>query len=316
MSFPNRKGGASRLHQDQSRPPNLSQSQLRIQQPQHSQQPVRNTHLSHEMPHEPSQPQGQSQDFPEIFSIIQQNASQTLTIFKHNSSDALERFEQEILATERELQIARNEADLNFEENIENLLGQSELLETEIQNHQELDHALEESKIELFESKSRKARDCLTCFIHQTRESLNCLKTLYTGEKEGQFYNIIIQSNDLFEALIRESLLRLENISLNAISHFEEHRQESIIRRERLVRNLLRRYEQNQAFSSINQQRSYKRNITDEEFNERLKCPICFQLFEKNVEYVCLECQHLFHDDCCYQWINVHKSCPVCLRSA
>ncbi len=45
------------------------------------------------------------------------------------------------------------------------------------------------------------------------------------------------------------------------------------------------------------------KNILDE-------CPIC--LDKDNKIFITTKCNHKFHEDCFYRWVNINSSCPIC----
>ncbi|KAK3253101.1 hypothetical protein CYMTET_37634 [Cymbomonas tetramitiformis] len=43
-------------------------------------------------------------------------------------------------------------------------------------------------------------------------------------------------------------------------------------------------------------------------------CSICQDHFKVAENVVCLDCQHFFHKDCVYPWLEMHNSCPTCRK--
>ena len=41
-------------------------------------------------------------------------------------------------------------------------------------------------------------------------------------------------------------------------------------------------------------------------------CTICLDNYEKNDEITELDCGHIYHYKCIYQWVQSKKSCPLC----
>jgi hypothetical protein len=54
------------------------------------------------------------------------------------------------------------------------------------------------------------------------------------------------------------------------------------------------------------------RKIATAEYIEKLECSICLVAFEFGKYYVTLKCGHIFHEECVKQWVEEHRSCPVC----
>lgn len=48
-------------------------------------------------------------------------------------------------------------------------------------------------------------------------------------------------------------------------------------------------------------------------FNRLDKCSICLDNFVIN-KVLKLECNHFFHKDCIYKWLNVDLRCPLCRK--
>lgn len=42
------------------------------------------------------------------------------------------------------------------------------------------------------------------------------------------------------------------------------------------------------------------------------KCPICYEEFQKEEVIIKLPCGHLFHRQCCKNWVLQKANCPVC----
>lgn len=41
-------------------------------------------------------------------------------------------------------------------------------------------------------------------------------------------------------------------------------------------------------------------------------CPICQEDFPSGTEVGCMDCEHLFHYHCIYQWFQTKLNCPLC----
>ena len=53
--------------------------------------------------------------------------------------------------------------------------------------------------------------------------------------------------------------------------------------------------------------------IANENIDINSNCVICLQNF-KNSPAKTLHCKHYFHEDCILEWINIRRSCPLCLK--
>lgn len=42
------------------------------------------------------------------------------------------------------------------------------------------------------------------------------------------------------------------------------------------------------------------------------KCPICMSYYVLDDGLIKMPCQHVFHDDCLTQWLNLNNTCPIC----
>ncbi|GAB1599461.1 E3 ubiquitin-protein ligase RNF126-like isoform X1 [Argonauta hians] len=54
--------------------------------------------------------------------------------------------------------------------------------------------------------------------------------------------------------------------------------------------------------------------ITKEQVDKKLQCPICLSEFELSEKVKELSCTHQYHIDCIDQWLKMHGNCPVCRK--
>lgn len=55
-----------------------------------------------------------------------------------------------------------------------------------------------------------------------------------------------------------------------------------------------------------------RREPSDSEVQEEVKCPICLESFATSDTLVEMPCQHCFHEDCLKKWLSSDNTCPVC----
>ncbi|XP_031621314.1 E3 ubiquitin-protein ligase Iruka [Contarinia nasturtii] len=55
--------------------------------------------------------------------------------------------------------------------------------------------------------------------------------------------------------------------------------------------------------------------ITDEQFENKMQCSVCWDNFERMELVRKLPCTHMYHEHCIVPWLELHGTCPVCRKA-
>ena len=156
---------------------------------------------------------------------------------------------------------------------------------------------------------------------------MNVTPIIISTRGEGQPYNIYIQSQNVPQNIFDPLFLAFgsmfdnnfrNNYSSNFRSNFRGNFLEEIIRiLERNQEEAARKAHQPTSESAL---KKLKRFNLSEKYCKKDKkgkielpsCCICISDIEMKEETVLLPCGHMFHWNCCLNWLKGNNTCPMC----